>query len=193
MRQPSQPDWRTDLTAAHLGLRQRDIIGIVLHDTAGAGTHNDTVYLASNNSREVSVDFTVERNSGIWKLNDQLAQKHCNHAGRNTAWRGLANHQVNEATIGIGIVQKDTLSLSPVYSRVQVRSVGQLCAWLVSRFGLQASDITTHRQIVTDGSRSDPRRFPFDGRDGFWFYYWEAFGQEERFLASLAGPVPEET
>jgi hypothetical protein len=39
--------------------------------------------------------------------------------------------------------------------------------------------------VITDGSRSDPRQFPFDGPNGFWFFYWQALGQGDTFLASL--------
>jgi hypothetical protein len=67
------------------------------------------------------------------------------------------------------------------------KSVGALCAWLTSSFGLGAFNITTHRQTMSDGSRSDPRKFLFDSENGFWRYYWEAYGKAENFLASLIG------
>ncbi|HKI02262.1 MAG TPA: S8 family serine peptidase [Thermoanaerobaculia bacterium] len=182
----SQPAWNTTLTARHLRERPGKVIGVVLHDTAGSGRHNDTLYLANpSDGRTVSVDFTVERDGSIWKLNPDLSRNHCLHAGRATAWRGLRNHQVNQATVGIEITQKSDLSLTPLYPVAQVRSVAQLCAWLVTHFGLQASDVTTHQAIITDGSRSDPRRFPFDGQEGFWFFFRQALGQERAFLASL--------
>jgi N-acetyl-anhydromuramyl-L-alanine amidase AmpD len=189
-----QPAWNATLTAQHLRDRPGRVLGVVLHDTAGTGTHNDTRYLANpSDGRKVSVDFTVERDGGIWKLNPDLSRHCCLHAGRATAWRGLRNHQINQATVGIEIVQKSDLSLAPLYPASQVRAVAQLCAWLVTQFGLQASDITTHQAIITDGSRSDPRRFPFDGPDGFWFFFRQALGQESAFLASLtpANEIPE--
>jgi hypothetical protein len=181
----AQPAWNS-LPARHLRARPGAVRGIVLHDTAGSGTHNDTIYLANpSDGRVVSADFTVERNGSIWKLNPQLTQFCCLHAGRATRWRGLRNHQVNQATVGIEIVQTANLSLSPLYPRAQVRAVARLCAWLVTRFGLDAADITTHRAVITDGSRSDPRQFPFDGADGFWFFFREALGQAGPFLSSL--------
>ena len=182
---PEQPTW-TELAAKNLGTKRGDVLGIVLHDTAGTGTHNDTLYLANpTDGREVSVDFTVERNGSIWKLNPQLRINYTFHAGRATSFKGFVNADVNLVTIGIEIVQKRDLSLSPIYPKAQVAAVGQLCAWLTSSFGLQSSDITTHRQIVTDGSRSDPRRFPFDTPDGFWSNYWKAYGMQQNFLNSL--------
>jgi N-acetyl-anhydromuramyl-L-alanine amidase AmpD len=185
LRAAAQPAWNA-LPARHLRPRGRSIIGIVLHDTAGNGGHGDTLYLANpQDGRVVSVDFTVERNGSIWKLNPQLTQFCCLHAGRRTAWRGLRNHAVNQGTVGIEITQHRNLSLRPLYPLAQVKSVAQLCAWLVTRFGLQASDITSHRAIITDGSRSDPRQFPFEGAAGFWFFYWQALGSSDRFLASM--------
>jgi N-acetyl-anhydromuramyl-L-alanine amidase AmpD len=187
MRKPSQPQWN-ELQAHYLAKRTGKVQGIVLHDTAGSGTHNDTLYLAHpGDERKVSVDFTVERDGSIWKLNPQLALYHTNHAGRCTEWNGLKNAQVNHGTVGIEIVQKADLSLQPTYPDAQVESTARLCAWLCSHFSLKPSAIVTHRQIITDGSRSDPRRFPFDGEDGFWFHYWQALGREEEYLASLRG------
>ncbi|MBY5898041.1 hypothetical protein HFN45_32580 [Rhizobium leguminosarum] len=183
--EPSPPAWH-ELKAKYLNVRSSPVLGIVLHDTAGSGSHNDTIYLSNpQDGRKVSVDFTVERDGSIWKLNPDLRAHYCNHAGRSTAWRGFRNAQVNSTTVGIEIVQKSDLSLSPVYTDAQVTSVARLCAWLAHEFDLGASDITTHRQIITDGSRSDPRKFPFDTPNGFWAKYWECFGRRSQFVASL--------
>lgn len=174
-----QPLW-TEMNAKHIRNGRTSIQGIVLHDTAGSGTHGDTLYLVNpGDGRVVSCDFTVERNGSIWKLNPDLNKYYTLHAGRATKFKGLSNSQVTRATIGIEICQKANLSLSPVYTDAQIKSVAHLCAWIVSKFKLATSDITTHRQVITDGSRSDPRRFPFEGAGGFWRYYWEAQGKGE--------------
>jgi N-acetyl-anhydromuramyl-L-alanine amidase AmpD len=183
----SKPLW-TELPAQYINAGRTGILGVVLHDTAGTGDHHDTLYLQSpSDGRKVSVDFTVERDGSIWKLNPDLPKYYCNHAGRATQWRGYKNAEVNRVTVGIEITQHGHLSLTPLYPDAQVKSVANLCAWLTSSFGLAASDITTHRQIITDGSRSDPRKFPFDDQNGFWHYYWEACGKAEKFLSSLTG------
>lgn len=183
---PEKPDFEDALVATYRNTRTTPVLGIVLHDTAGAGTHNDTKYLANpGDDRKVSVDFTVERDGSIWNLNPELKSYYCNHAGRATSWRGYLNKEVNRVTVGIEIVQKSDLSLDPLYPAKQVTSVAKLCAWLTHTFGLTAADITTHRQIITDGSRSDPRKFPFDTEDGFWAQYWACFGKSEQFLTSL--------
>ncbi len=179
-----QPNW-TSLEARYINPRPTPIFGIVLHDTAGAGTHNDTIYLSNpQDGRKVSVDFTVEKDGSIWKLNPELAAFCCNHAGRATAWRGFKNKQVNQVTVGIEIVQRVELP-SPPYPSVQVQAVAHLCAWLTENLKIKNSDITTHRQIITDGSRSDPRKFPFDTPDGFWFHYWQHLGKGNSFKKSL--------
>src|SRR6185295_20127414 len=36
-----QPAWNVTLTAQHLRDRPGRVLGVVLHDTAGSGTHND--------------------------------------------------------------------------------------------------------------------------------------------------------
>lgn len=46
--------------------------------------------------------------------------------------------------------------------------MAELCAHLCEKFDLSKDDITTHAKIITDGSRSDPRRFPFDKFDDFF-------------------------
>jgi len=179
-----QPVW-TELQAKYIRDGRPSVVGIVLHDTAGSGTHSDTLYLANpGDGRKVSVDFTVERNGSVWKLNPDLMKLHCLHAGRATRFKGLVNGAVTRATIGIEICQSADLSLSPVYTDAQVSSTALLCAWLVKRFKLTTSDITTHRQIITDGSRSDPRRFPFEGGAGFWQYYWTSMGKGEQHAVS---------
>ncbi|MDT4969677.1 MAG: N-acetylmuramoyl-L-alanine amidase [Acidobacteriota bacterium] len=189
-----QPSWN-ELKAKFATPGRTKIQGVVLHDTAGSGTHNDTLYLANpGDGRKVSVDFTVERDGSIWKLNPDLAKFHCSHAGRRTKFKGLVNGQVNRGTIGIEICQKADLSLSPTYTDAQVRSVAELCAWLTEKFSLSTSDITTHRNIITDGSRSDPRKFPFDGASGFWKFYWEAKGKgPEHDAAGAITKTPDPT
>lgn len=187
-----QPVW-TELKAKYIGEGRPNILGIVLHDTAGSGTHGDTLYLVNpTDGRRVSVDFTIERNGSIWKLNPDLSKLYCMHAGRATRFKGLVNSAVTRATIGIEICQHADLSLSPVYTDAQVSSTAQLCAWLVKRFKLTTSDVTTHRQIITDGSRSDPRRFPFEGGGGFWQYYWTAMGKgEEHAVSTIMAKTPD--
>jgi len=173
----AQPKWN-DLQGKYIHPGRTPVTGIFLHDTAGNGTHNDTLYLVKpGDGRKVCVDFTVERDGSIWKLNPDLNKYYTPHAGRKTKFKGLVDNQVTRAMIGIEICQKANLSLSPLYPEAQVKSVALLCAWLVDHYKLTTSDVTTHRQIITDGSRADPRKFPFDGDKGFWQFYWEAKGQ----------------
>lgn len=186
-----QPKWN-ELRAKNLNTRKSKILGVILHDTAGSATHNDTLYLAHpGDGRPVSVDFTVERDGSIWKLNPDLMKFCCNHAGRATSFKNLRNGQVNHATVGIEIVQKVNLSLKPLYPEAQVRSVAELCAWLTEEFGLTSADITTHRNVITDGSRSDPRLFPFEGSGGFWQLFWQAKGKGSEYqLSQLIQKTP---
>ena len=189
---PAQPKW-TELAAKYLENGRTKVVGVVLHDTAGSGGHGDTLYLAKpGDGRKVSIDFTVERDGGIWKLNPDLDKFYTRHAGRATKFKGLTNAAVTRATIGIEIVQKANLSLSPLYPEAQIKSVAELCAWLVSKYKLTTSDITTHRQVITDGSRADPRQFPFEGPGGFWEFYWAAQGKaEEHQIAVEMQKTPE--
>jgi N-acetyl-anhydromuramyl-L-alanine amidase AmpD len=152
---------RRDFTAVNKRSGSRQVVGIVLHDTAGSGTMNDVRFLASDNDRGVSVDFCINRQGEIFQLSPDLQRTTMFHAGRSTKFRGLVNAAVNRGTIGIEIVQKADLSLSPLYPEAQVRSVAELCAHLCGEFGLTRGDITTHARIITDASRSDPRQFPF--------------------------------
>jgi len=187
-----QPKW-TELTAKHLENGRTKIRGIVLHDTAGNGGHGDTKYLANpSDGRKVSVDFTVERDGSIWKLNPDLDKFYTKHAGRATKFKGLTDGGVTRATIGIEICQHKDLALKPTYPVAQVKSVAELCAWIVTKYKLTTSDVTTHRNVITDGSRSDPRKFPFEGPEGFWQFYWEAQGKgEEHAVAAIMPKVPE--
>lgn len=158
------------LVAKHRGKGKRTVVGIVLHDTAGSGTHNDTLYLASpGDGRKVSVDFTVERDGSVWQLNPDLHNSWCYHAGRATRFKGLSNQAVTKGTVGIEIVQRAKIQLSdPTYTTSQVKATAELCSYLCKEFKLTKSDITTHQQIITDGSRSDPRKFPFGE---FWSFF----------------------
>lgn len=151
------------------GRTNRNIRGIVLHDTAGSGGHGDTLYLANDpEKRGVSVDFTVERDGKIYQLNPDLRKCWTYHAGRSTRFKGLRNGEVNRGTIGIEITQKANLSLIPMWPEEQVKAVAELCAYLCNEFGLLKEDITTHQLIITDGSRTDPRKWPFTK---FWEYF----------------------
>lgn len=161
-------------------------VGIVLHDTAGNGGHGDTLYLANpGDGRKVSVDFTVERDGSIWKLNPDLSKYACLHAGRATRFKGLKNGQVTRSTVGIEITQHWKLNLTPTYTQEQVKSVAHLCAWLVQENKFVPADIVTHRQIIADGSRSDPRKFPFTEENGFWHEYWKLHDKGQDYLDSL--------
>ena len=161
------------LTAKNIAKGPRKVVGIILHDTAGSGTHNDTKYLANpGDGRKVSVDFTVERDGSIWQLNPDLGNGWTYHAGRATSFKGLHNAQVTKGCIGIEIVQKARIQdMSPTYTEAQVKSVAELCAFLCDAFNLSKSDITTHQKVITDGSRSDPRLFPWAS---FWGYFANA-------------------
>ena len=166
-----------DYTAKNLATRavSTKIRGIVLHDTAGSGTKNDAIYLANDpEKRGVSVDFVIPRDGTIYQLNPDLKGKYTSHAGRKTRWtaKNLLNAGVNRGTIGIEIAQKANISSvpDPKYSDVQVRSVAQVCAYLCEKFDLTKLDITTHKDLITDGSRSDPRQFPWEQ---FWGYFNE--------------------
>jgi N-acetyl-anhydromuramyl-L-alanine amidase AmpD len=183
----TQPQWN-DLRGKHLHTGRTKIVGIVLHDTAGSGTHGDTKYLANpSDGRNVCVEFTVEADGSIWKLNPDIEAYWTAHAGRATKFQGLRNQDVARATIGIELPLKAKLDLAPrpLYSDARVRSVAHLCAWLCEKYNLESSDITTHRQIITDGSRSDPRQFPFEGPNGFWQYFWEFMGHGEDYEAAV--------
>jgi N-acetyl-anhydromuramyl-L-alanine amidase AmpD len=147
--------------------------GICLHDTAGTGTHNDTKYIANpSDGRKVSVDFTVERDGSIYQLNPDLRRYYTLHAGRATAFsvggRRFRNADVTRVLIGIELVQKADMSLSPKWPADQIQAVAELCYFLCQTFGLDKSQITTHQRVITDNSRTDPRDFPFDT---FWFYF----------------------
>lgn len=162
-------DIKRDYTARNLGSGSRTVKGIVLHDTAGSGKINDVKYLANpGDGRVVSVEFCVTRDGNIYQLSPDLKKNWTFHAGRATRFKGHVNQGVNKHTVGIEIVQKADLSLSPLYPEAQVKSVAELCAHLCEKFDLSKDDITTHAKIITDGSRSDPRRFPFDQFDDFF-------------------------
>ena len=168
-----------NLKARYLGNRltfdgRPFIGGICLHDTAGAGTHNDTLYLANpGDGRKVSVDYTVERNGDIYQLNPDVLRKCTFHAGRATKWtaggRLFRNQGVTQVLIGIELNHKANASaMLPIWPVEQVQAVAELCSYLCETYGLKKEQITTHAKIIQDGSRTDPRDFPFDS---FWFYF----------------------
>lgn len=160
------------LTAKNLGVRVGTPQFIVLHDTAGSGTANDAKYLANDPERRgISVDFCIDKEGTIFQLNPNLATRCTHHAGRNTFFRQYANRNVNNHSIGIEIAQKaNMVGLNPPYPDVQVKAVAFVCRYLCETFKLAKTDITTHAKIITDGSRSDPRKFPWDK---FWTYFNE--------------------
>lgn len=144
--------------------------GIVLHDTAGSGTLGDAKYLANDpENRGVSVDFVILRDGEIYKLNPDLTRYSTNHAGRRTHWKekGLGATEMNGAVIGIELVHNvKPERQSPEWPTEQVTAAAHLCKYLCEQFKLDAkTSITTHAKLITDGSRSDPRKFPFDQ---FW-------------------------
>lgn len=167
---------KRDYTAVHVSSGTRTPVGIVLHDTAGAGTINDVKYLANpGDGRVVSSDFVVTRDGSVYQLTPDLKKHWTYHAGRATAFKGFVNKQVNKATVGIEISQKANLSLTPLYPGAQVQAVAELCSYLCQMFNLTKDDITTHAKIITDGSRSDPRQFPFTD---FWNLFNAAGGHQ---------------
>jgi N-acetyl-anhydromuramyl-L-alanine amidase AmpD len=162
------------LTAKNLGTRKgAKVRGIVLHDTAGAGTKNDALYLAHDpENRGVSVDFVVLKDGSVYQLNHNLEKNYTNHAGRKTRWvsKQLAGAAINRGTVGIEISQKAHIEdvPDPKYPPEQVDAVADVCAYLCKTFSLTKMDITTHKDLIIDGSRSDPRLFP-------WSQFWDRF------------------
>jgi hypothetical protein len=172
------------IRAKHLGRRLvlggvPFIAGIVLHDTAGSGTHNDTKYLANpGDGRVVSVDYTVERDGSVYELNPDVKNNCTWHAGRATKFvvpgRILRNREVTQSTIGIELCHKSNPALdNPIWTDEQVKAVAELCLFLCQRYGLGKDRITTHAAVITDGTRSDPRAFPWST---FWFYFNKSAG-----------------
>lgn len=160
--------------------------GIVLHDTAGSGTKGDAEYLAHDpEHRGVSVDFVVLRDGTIYKLNPDLTAYSTNHAGRHTQFKGHHNSDVNAHTIGIEISHEvwagtPKAKQSPEWPDEQVFAVADLCKDLCDKFQLKKEDITTHQKIITDGSRSDPRNFP-------WAKFWTHFTGEPQSTLTIEG------
>jgi N-acetyl-anhydromuramyl-L-alanine amidase AmpD len=138
---------------------------VVLHDTAGSGTVNDALYLAApGDHRVVSVDFVALKTGEIYQLNPDPRTMFTYHAGRATQFDGYRNAQVNRHSIGIEISQKANIKSvpEPKYPHEQVQAVAELLVYFAKTFGIGKSKITTHSKIITDGSRSDPREFPWD-------------------------------
>lgn len=154
----------------YLGSQRPTIMGIVLHDTAGSGTVGDAHYLANDpEHRGVSVDFVIMRDGEIYKLNPDITRYSTNHAGRHTSFKGQLNAKVNAHTVGIEMAHNVIPAKQfPEWPDLQVRSAADLCKDLCTKFSLIREDITTHYKIITDGSRSDPRNFP-------WEMFWQTF------------------
>jgi LysM repeat protein len=189
-RNETQMNIRTDLKAQNLGKPAVGrstarlvkngrvfIAGVCLHDTAGSGTHNDTLYLANpGDGRAVSCDFTVERDGEIYQLNPDLERFYTFHAGRATKFQAAdgsryINRDVTRVLIGIELVQKAKMTLAPVWPADQVQAAAELCYFLAETFKFGKDQITTHQRIITDGSRTDPRAFPFTE---FWHFFNKA-------------------
>lgn len=170
--------FNTSLKAKNLAVRKGKVEFIVLHDTAGSGGYNDVVYLANDpEKRGVSVDFVVPKDGVIYQLNHNLKGRYTFHAGRKTAFRGRVNGGVNSHSIGIEIAQKAKMQgQNPHYPTPQVRAVAEVCRFICKEFGLTKLDITTHAKIIRDGSRSDPREFPWEL---FWSYFNNVIGDSE--------------
>lgn len=154
--------------------------GIVLHDTAGSGGHGDAKYLANDpEHRGISVDFCIVKDGTIYQLNPDLRGLYTSHAGRKTRWiqKNISGSLINKGTIGIEIAQKAKIESipDPKYPDIQVRGVAFVCAKICKEFTLTKIDITTHKDLITDGSRSDPRQFPWPS---FWGYFNQYTGNE---------------
>lgn len=165
-----------EYTAKNLNKRNgAKIEFIVLHDTAGNGGLGDVKYLANDPERRgVSVEYVIPKDGTIYQLNPDPFTYCTNHAGRKTKFRGYLNHQVNRHSIGIEIGQRVNMrDLNPKYPEAQIFAVADLCSSLCSIHGLDKTDITTHSKIITDGSRSDPREFPWDQ---FWKFFNRGVG-----------------
>lgn len=122
-------------------------------------------------NRGIGIDFLIPKTGKVFQLSPDLRKYYTSHASRNTAFRGRKNQAVGARSIGIEIGQKANISnLDPKYPEVQVSAVAALCADLCAEFGWDKDDITTHRLVITDGSRSDPREFP-------WEAFWEEFNE----------------
>jgi N-acetyl-anhydromuramyl-L-alanine amidase AmpD len=161
----------------------RGIHGIVLHDTAGSGTVGDVHYLATDpEKRGVSVDFVITRDGTVWQLNPDPRRFYTFHAGRHTRFKSGVNGQVNAMTIGIELSHKANPALQqPLWPTEQVQAAAELCKFLTLTYNISPEDITTHAKVITDGSRSDPRQFPFP-------QFWAFFNGDDHLTGEPAPP-----
>lgn len=152
----------------------KGIRGVMLHDTAGNGGHGDTIYISDpSDGRKAGIDFTIERDGSIWQLNHDLSGQWAQHASRATRVKFgndvFKGSQVSRAIVGIELthaaVPKKHL---PLWPAPQVEAAAELCLYLAVTYGFDKTAVVTHAKAVTDGSRSDPRDFPFDL---FWTYW----------------------
>lgn len=157
---------------------------IVLHDTAGNGGIGDVKYLANDpEKRGIAVDYAIPKDGTIYQLNPDPLTYCTSHAGRKTHFRNYSGPQVNRHSIGIEIGQKIKISdLDPKYPEVQIRAVADLCSSLCDMYDLDKTDITTHAKIITDGSRSDPREFP-------WEQFWAMFNGTSDIATHSTGRI----
>lgn len=163
-----KPETNKKLTAKWTASGRGKIHGVMLHDTAGTGLHNDTVYISNpSDGRKAGIDFTIERDGTIYELNHDLKTRYAFHASRATRVKlpgiTLAGNAVSKGFVGIELCHKlDPKKQLPIWPETQVRAAAALCLWLASEFGFGKEAVITHAKAVTDGSRSDPRDFPFD-------------------------------
>lgn len=120
---------------------------VVVHASENSSLAGLVAWFTNPRSR-VSAHYNVGKDGHIVQMvrDEQRAW----HAGWST-WKGASN--VNDFSIGIELVNKDD-GVDP-YPDEQYRALVALCKRLVERYGIQAEDIVTHKDVSLSGKK-DP-------------------------------------
>lgn len=132
---------------------------IILHHTAGH--YPGDLNWLTNPASHVSADFYVRQDGTIHKLNPQLRTMKTWHSGA-SIYQGIQDglRTLNKYSVGIEMEHKE----GDRWPEVQVKAVGELCAWLEELFGLDldTNPITSHAAVALPKRRkNDPERFPW--------------------------------
>lgn len=161
--------------------RQGAVSFLVMHYT-GMPTARSAIDLLKSPSAKVSAHYVVDEDGAVYSLVPEV--KRAWHAGI-SCWRG--RRMLNDASIGIEIVNPGHEWGYRPFPPEQMRAVLELSLGIVSRHGIEARNVLAHSDIAPNRKQDPGELFDWPWLAANGVGVWtEEFGPPEDLMVDLA-------
>jgi N-acetylmuramoyl-L-alanine amidase len=140
----------TNFKAKYFSERNDKIIDMFVIHSTELPLKESLEMLSGNTEREVSCHYLVDLDGSVYNLVDPMLKAY--HAGK-SFWRG--REALNEYSIGFELVDTNNQNERVAFTKIQMKSLIELCRYLMTIFKIMQQNIVAHSDIAPD-RKSDP-------------------------------------